>query len=280
MHMQPKLLLDGLQARPRCCLQQSPQLIRAPTQGTFCVPAVVHHSSGPSRPSACELVAQEDGGARQVRRGIADRLDLQKSELHQVLCQALLHGVAAVRALQAVREVHRRGDDDLEVYRDEDPALHLDDIVRGEGVVRDMRELSDLRHIDFLELGCNEHARHTDQLKLLAHDHSAGEVAVGKVLSQEQGLGLELEVAEVHLHKPIQQDPAHHSVDVPLRAHVVSPESQSPLLLEQLCVDLFCVLCHLLDVVRVVPERCVEGGHVFDGPGGSRSILGRRGLRI
>mmetsp|Transcript_3989 Transcript_3989/g.14858 ORF Transcript_3989/g.14858 Transcript_3989/m.14858 type:complete len:225 (-) Transcript_3989:78-752(-) len=186
MHIQTKLLLDGLQARPRCCLQQSPQLIRAPMQGTFCVPAVVHHSSGPSRPPACELVAQEDGGARQVRRGIADRLDLQKSELHQVLCQALLHGVAAVRALQAVREVHRRGDDDLEVYRDEDPALHLEDIVRGEGVVRDVRELSDLRHIGFpirrraLESGTiSERSAQNVQSQLLLAHHPVESLSYG-----------------------------------------------------------------------------------------------------
>jgi hypothetical protein len=82
------------------------------------------------------------------------------------------------------------------------------------------RERADLRRVNLLELGGDEHARDAHQLQLWARARVLGQAAVDEVDGEEERLRVQLVLLR-HLHQPVHQDAAHGGVDVALhRRHV------------------------------------------------------------
>ena len=102
----------------------------------------------------------------------------------------------------------------------QDQMLHPEDLPLVVGVVRDVDELPDIRRIDLLILGSNEHAGGSHQLELGPLDRHVGEEPVDVGNSQVESLGLQL-VLLSHLHQPVHQDGPHGVADVGLLSHVV-----------------------------------------------------------
>mmetsp|Transcript_58592 Transcript_58592/g.168225 ORF Transcript_58592/g.168225 Transcript_58592/m.168225 type:complete len:518 (+) Transcript_58592:181-1734(+) len=252
------LLTHGPHRGPRCCLQLRPHLLRASAQGALLVAAVVCHGIRPRRALASELVGEKNSCRHEERGRVAKALDVHHAELQHVLGEGPLRGVAVVRACEPAQKVPRCGRHDLEVKRREDGALHASDRVLGVGVVGDVGELRGLGDVDLLELRCDQHARHANELQPAARDQSQGEVAVDQILGQEESLGSEL-VPHVHLHQPIEQDTAHPLVEVCLPLQVIRPGHELRLVLEQVLVDLLGILADLLHVHVVQPEGRIEG---------------------
>mmetsp|Transcript_52002 Transcript_52002/g.110514 ORF Transcript_52002/g.110514 Transcript_52002/m.110514 type:complete len:329 (+) Transcript_52002:184-1170(+) len=218
----------------------------------------MNHHRRPSLTKARQLVAQQDGSGCQLGWPVAEGPDLLHGQLQQVLGEGPLDLARAVRAPEATHEVGRGWRHDLETQSLQDAALHSNDLGRGVGVVCEVGESGDLWHLDLLELGCDEHARDSDELQTLSHHHRQVQVGVDERLGQEESLWPEIKVAEMHLDEPVQQHAAHLLGDVRLSPHVGGPHIHLVFGQEKLRHDRWGIFSCPLGIVLVLAERSVE----------------------
>ena len=91
---------------------------------------------------------------------------------------------------------------DVEVQLSEHTKLHVNDLLLGIGIIRDVNVVFDQWRPDLFILTSNQHCADSDQLKCLLGDCDLLKVSVNEVDRQEQALNFELELI-VHLDYPI-----------------------------------------------------------------------------
>mmetsp|Transcript_74653 Transcript_74653/g.218707 ORF Transcript_74653/g.218707 Transcript_74653/m.218707 type:complete len:264 (-) Transcript_74653:573-1364(-) len=253
-------------------LEDATHLLRALLERLLGHLGVPDGRTGPGGCPSQELVAEEDGGGRQVRRIVLHHLVVDQRELQKVVRQVAVRIGAAVHDLVPLEEVHRCRQADLEVERREHRDLHLDDLVLAVRLVRDVDEVVDLRRILLLKLGSDEEGGDADKLKVPPRGGSLLQVAVDDADAQEEGQGAQL-VLLVDVNKPVNEDGAHLRVDVRLLVHVTRLRQTVRLHLLHIPIDVGDVLHHMLRVLRVGDVRFDEAR------GLRRRGCGRRHLR-
>mmetsp|Transcript_49608 Transcript_49608/g.158716 ORF Transcript_49608/g.158716 Transcript_49608/m.158716 type:complete len:371 (-) Transcript_49608:136-1248(-) len=211
---------------------------------------VLHRRGRPRGLPPQELVAEQHGRRRQVGGGVLHHLVVNERELQEVLCKVAVRLCATVHALVALHEVHGRGPADLEVQHGEHGDLHLQHLLLGVGLVRDVDKVVDLRGVQLLELRRNQQRRDADELQVPPQSAPPLQEAVDEADGQEEGLGPEL-VLLVHVHEPVDQDGPHLGVHVRLAVHVARLRQALVLVLVQLLVDVRRVLHDVLRVLCV-----------------------------
>ena len=83
--------------------------------------------------------------------------------------------------MRSGEELQRSRHRHLELEGVEHHRLHLQDLPTRISAVGDVDEVADLREVDLLVLGGEEHARDADELEALARDHLLLEKAIDEV---------------------------------------------------------------------------------------------------
>lgn len=102
----------------------------------------------------------------------------------------------------------------------EDVLLGLQDLALGVGRVSAVKEVLRRGRDDLFDLGSDEHARDPDELEFGEGDNARGEEAVNDVDREEKGLWEKTE-AHVDLDEPVSKDAAHLPCEVLLVVHVI-----------------------------------------------------------
>jgi hypothetical protein len=109
----------------------------------------------------------------------------------------------------APEEVQYVRDGQVEAERVEYDALHVNDVLAGEGAVADVDKIHYAEFVNLLHLGGDQESSEADQLKLRAGDRllhigATSKESVENVDGEEEGVGGQTEV-DVHLDQPIDQ---------------------------------------------------------------------------
>mmetsp|Transcript_65777 Transcript_65777/g.183481 ORF Transcript_65777/g.183481 Transcript_65777/m.183481 type:complete len:335 (+) Transcript_65777:291-1295(+) len=232
-----------------------------------------------------ELVAQQGGCRHQVGGLVPDHLEVHQAELQKVMQQMAVRRVfgALVEALEALQEVRWRGDADGKLQVGEDEHLHLQDVLLGVRVGRDVDEVADVWRVNLLELRGDQHRGDADELQPLSHCLPLVEGAIYQVDGEEERLPLQF-VLHADLYQPVHQNGPHLGVEVGLPVHVVAPRQAVPLVPLEHPVDVVRVLRHILrvagTVLVIVLLHLVERGRRGRARRARGALRGaRRGLR-
>lgn len=174
-------------------------------------PRVVHSRVRSSR--------QKYGRGREHRRSKSKPFVLLQAPL-QVVLRAM---VLAIRSLGNLQESYQKrprgGHADLELEPPQDHLLHLEHLLSGVGVVRDVHAIPDLRRVYLFVLAGDQEGGHSYQLQLASVHVFLHAVSVDDVTRQVERWVGQFEF-EVHLHDPVDQNRTHLAVDVELGVHV------------------------------------------------------------
>jgi hypothetical protein len=113
---------------------------------------------------------EEQGSSGHEGRGEVGNFVFKQGDLDQVLCHGVLEHVHIASFGVSAEEMKGEGPGKIESDGVEKLQLHLADLGRTVGIVRDVDKVVDLRGVHLLNLAGDEHGGNSDQLELIAAD--------------------------------------------------------------------------------------------------------------